>query len=551
MAITLHRVVRHPLAAPLTAAAMMAVVTLPLLGLPPLAGTEGHRVIPARHMLESGDWIVPELLGETYLRKPPGHFWLLAASQAMLGDHGWAWRLPSALSAMLLVAGLAWMGRRWFGLGGGWAAGIGGVGLVAIWAQSRTADIDAANTLASVAAAMALLELMLGHPRRRWAWSLLLAASFGAVLLLKLHAGLSLVGGALLAGTILGGLRAAGRPGVWLGLAGGIAAFLAWVVPVTLRVGSDTDTSGVEEAALNVFRLSRLLEALEAQGLLLLYAMPMTLVLLLSRRLLARAWDVREAMTHRRLTLGLLLTLAIGHALLLINGIANVRYGYVLLPVWPLLAASAAAAWRGRRLTESDQTFLEWVLAVTSVALPAGAVVMAGMLWGRDFDFAAGPWLMAAFVAGPVVAAGSLFAWGTQRRGLGVALVAVGWLTLAPPMIVLQTQQRFERSGREAGIVLGEALPAGAVVHADALVRDKPEVFVYAQGVEVRSLQGRFVQPAYVGLNAGAFVALTRHEWQVWKEDDEAPRLERMTDLPTREDRPAVLARVSAPSRSP
>ncbi|MFW6336205.1 MAG: ArnT family glycosyltransferase [Phycisphaeraceae bacterium] len=542
---------RHPVAAPLTAALMMAVVTLPLLGLAPLAGTEGHRVIPARHMLESGDWVVPELLGETYLRKPPGHFWLLAASQAVLGDHGWAWRLPSALSAMLLVAGLAWMGRRWFGLGGGWAAGLGGVGLVAIWAQSRTADIDATNTLATVAAAIALLELMLGHPRRRWAWCVLLMVSLGAALLLKLHAGLSLVGGALLAGTILGGLRAAGRPGVWLGLTGGVAAFLAWVVPVTLRVGSDTDTSGVEEAALNVFRLSRLFEAFEAQGLLLLYAMPMTLVLLLSPRLLARAWDEREATTHRRLTLGLLLTLAIGHALLLINGIANVRYGYVLLPVWPLLAASAAGAWRERRLTESDGTFLEWVLAVTSVALPAGAVVMAGVLWDRDFDFSAQPWLMAAFVAGPVVAAGSLFAWGTQRRGMGVALVAAGLLTLTPPMIVLQTQQRFERSGREAGLVLGEALPAGAVVHADALVRDKPEVFVYAEGVEVRSLQGRFVQPAYVGLNAGEFVALTRHEWQAWKEDDQALRLDKVTDLPTREDRPAVLARVSAPPRSP
>lgn len=542
---------KHPVLPPLAAAAMMLLVTLPLLGLPPLAGTEGHRVIPARHMLESGDWMVPELLGETYLRKPPGHFWLLAASQAVLGNHGWAWRLPSALSGVLLVAGLAWMGRRWFGVGAGWAAGIGGVGLVAIWAQSRTADIDAANTLASFLAAIALLELMLGHPGRRWAWSLLLALSLGAALLLKLHAGLSLVGGALLAGTILGGVRAAGRPGVWLGLTGGIALFFAWVVPVALRVGGGGDTSGVEEAALNVFRVSRLLEAIETQGLLVLYAMPMSLVLLISPRLLTRAWESRSAVSHRRLTLGLVLTLAIGHALLLINGVANVRYGYVLLPIWPLLAASAAAAWRDRRLTARDQSFLEWVLAATSVAIPVGAVVLAGVLWGRSLDFAARPWLIAAFVAGPVAAALSLFAWGTRRRGIGVALVAVGLLTLAPPMVVLQTQQRFEKSGREAGRVLSEALPPGAMVHADALVRDKPEVFVYAAGVEVRSRQRRFLQPQRVGVEAGHYLALTQSEWRRWRETDNAPRLQAITELPTREDRPAVLVRVAGQTHSP
>lgn len=541
-------------APPLVAAVLMAVVVLPWLGEPPLAGAEGHRVMPARAMLESGDFVVPELVGEVYLRKPPGMFWLLAGSQAILGDHGWAWRLPSALSGMLLAAGLAWMGRRWYGLWGGWAAAIGGAALVPLWSQWRAADIDSINTLTSFAAAIALLVLLVGHPRRRWAWSVLLTISLAATLLLKLHAGLSLVGGALIAGTILGGLRAAGRPGVWLGLTGGVGLFLAWVVAVVVRVGDGGDSRGVEEAALNVFRFSRLLGALEAQALLLLYTVPLSLTLVLLPRMLRRPPVTGVMHDRHRLTPALLLTLGIGHALLLINGVSNPRYGYVLLPMWPLLCAAVAAAWRDGVLLDREKRFVEWVLAVTAVALPVAAVVLAVMQLKREGHGLVGveATLWVAIIGGGAAAVVSLVFWGKRQRLRGIACVALGVGVLALPMSVLQTYKRYERSGREAGQVVASVVPAGTRVLADALVRDKPEVFAYSQGVRGVSRQGLFADPASTSLEVGTWVAMTQAEWRRWNramERGESQLLDRVSVLPTRDDRPAILARVGIDRR--
>mgnify|MGYP006273638103 CR=1 FL=1 len=546
------RFLTHPVTAPLVSAGLMLLMLLPMLGPPPLAGTEGHRVIPARQMLASGDWLVPELLGETYLRKPAGHFWLLAASQAALGDHGWAWRLPSAVSAAGLAAFLAWTGRRWYGPGGGWAAGLSALGLVALWAQSRTADIDAANTLASAVAAVAALELVLGRPERRipkrLLWCGVLSLSLGATLLLKLHGGLSVVGGALLAGTIVGGLRAIGRPGVWLGLTGGVAVLLAWAVPVAVVTRDDPDATGIREASANVLNVGRGLDALAAQGELVLFAMPLPLILLMTPRLLKRTEDSVAVDERRRKTLAVLLTLSVGHALLLLNGVTNPRYGYVLLPMWPLLAGAVAAAWRTDRLTPSDRRFVQWVLGVTATAVPIAAAAMAWTMRDAVYAFPAEPWLTAAIVAGPIVAVAAAAAWAMRHRGVGVAALTAGLLVLALPMIVMQTQQRYDRSGREAGLVLAAHTPEGVTVIADALVRDKPEVFVYAEGVTGRSRRGLFDRPAGVDLDPGTWVGLTRAEWTRWHETEGAPPLERVVELPTRADRPAVLARVRSPA---
>lgn len=46
----------------------------------PWAGTEGHRALPGRAMLDGGDWLVPRLVGQLYLRKPPGQYWAIASA---------------------------------------------------------------------------------------------------------------------------------------------------------------------------------------------------------------------------------------------------------------------------------------------------------------------------------------------------------------------------------------------------------------------------------------------------------------------------------------
>jgi 4-amino-4-deoxy-L-arabinose transferase-like glycosyltransferase len=70
------------------------------LGSTELRSEEGHRVMPAVQMLESGNYLVPYVGTEPYLRKPPLVNWIVAASFKLFGVRNeWAARLPSASSS--------------------------------------------------------------------------------------------------------------------------------------------------------------------------------------------------------------------------------------------------------------------------------------------------------------------------------------------------------------------------------------------------------------------------------------------------------------------
>ncbi|MGC9505793.1 ArnT family glycosyltransferase [Baaleninema sp.] len=58
----------------------------------------------ARQMTVTGDWITPYFNGEPRFDKPPLVYWLMAVGYVMLGTNEWAARLPSALSAIELMA---------------------------------------------------------------------------------------------------------------------------------------------------------------------------------------------------------------------------------------------------------------------------------------------------------------------------------------------------------------------------------------------------------------------------------------------------------------
>ena len=98
-----------------------------LIGHDPWKPEDAHSFGLVYHILQSGDWLVPAIAGESYLDKPP-LFYMTAAILAklfspLLALHDGA-RLASGFytALTLLFTGLA--GRELFGSGRGWAAAI-------------------------------------------------------------------------------------------------------------------------------------------------------------------------------------------------------------------------------------------------------------------------------------------------------------------------------------------------------------------------------------------------------------------------------------------
>lgn len=82
-----------------------AVYTLPWLGaLEFFRHTEADRSLIAWEMATRGDWLVPHLLGDTYLTKPPLYYWIMAIVFKIFGLGEWQARLPSALAAIVLLS---------------------------------------------------------------------------------------------------------------------------------------------------------------------------------------------------------------------------------------------------------------------------------------------------------------------------------------------------------------------------------------------------------------------------------------------------------------
>lgn len=89
-----------------------------------LDDVDASHAIAAREMLQSGDWTVLHINGIRYLEKPPLHYWLVAASYALVGESAFATRLPLALATVGLVLVVYAFGRRFFGERAGFYAGL-------------------------------------------------------------------------------------------------------------------------------------------------------------------------------------------------------------------------------------------------------------------------------------------------------------------------------------------------------------------------------------------------------------------------------------------
>jgi 4-amino-4-deoxy-L-arabinose transferase-like glycosyltransferase len=147
---------------------LWAAIYLPALNSIEIKGEEIRRIMPGIHMLESGNWIVPEFNGHPYLRKPPLVNWAIALSVKAAGVRNeWSVRLPSALSMLAMALVIFWASTPWLGVNTALAAALITLTCAGIIEKGRLAEIEAIY-IACFGMAMAIWLSWTAIGRSKW-----------------------------------------------------------------------------------------------------------------------------------------------------------------------------------------------------------------------------------------------------------------------------------------------------------------------------------------------------------------------------------------------
>ena len=124
--------------------ALWAAIYLPALGSLEIKGEEGRRILPAITMLETGNYVVPYVGGEPYLRKPPLVNWLVAGSFKLFGVRNeWTARLPSSLCVLAVAVAFLTVARRSLGSSGSFFAALMWLTSFGMIEKGRLIEIEA------------------------------------------------------------------------------------------------------------------------------------------------------------------------------------------------------------------------------------------------------------------------------------------------------------------------------------------------------------------------------------------------------------------------
>ena len=162
---------------------------------------EGLHASIAQEMVESGNWIVPRLLGEPYFERPIFYFWAMAASLKIFGMSAAAVRLPGLLFGMFNTLTTAAVGWRILGRRIGLIAGLFYASMILPMALFQLPDCDSALLTWVNLALLCFWESDRGISSRRasgtmysWSWTAAAGVVLGLAILTKGLAGVALVG---------------------------------------------------------------------------------------------------------------------------------------------------------------------------------------------------------------------------------------------------------------------------------------------------------------------------------------------------------------------
>lgn len=149
--------------------------------------TEGRYAEIPREMLASGDWLTPRLSGFKYFEKPVLQYWITAAVYGVLGQDEWTARLWPAVSGLLTLVLVYFMGRRLAGPGAGLiaAASLACTFQFFLYSQVLTLDMGVTFFLTLALGSFLASQDTRQTPIQRRYWLLLTWAAMALALLSK------------------------------------------------------------------------------------------------------------------------------------------------------------------------------------------------------------------------------------------------------------------------------------------------------------------------------------------------------------------------------
>jgi 4-amino-4-deoxy-L-arabinose transferase-like glycosyltransferase len=166
---------------------MSAAVFLTTIVSPPslMDDVDAFQAQMARNMYQSGDWVTARVDGIRYFDKAPFKYWVTILFYKVFGAHDWVARIPSALSAILLVWVVMRFGRWALGEKAGIYAGMVLATCIGLFLFTRIIIPDVMLTLAIAVALMAFMRCQDDEETRPRRWAYTMAAALAVGVLIK------------------------------------------------------------------------------------------------------------------------------------------------------------------------------------------------------------------------------------------------------------------------------------------------------------------------------------------------------------------------------